>query len=317
MRQSCGYDPPTSSADANNAMNRMLQPLAALNAQAWPYLAASAAIITACIAILWNGGMPSAYVGGIDRALQGGTLCALATALGAMPVLLVRRLPQVLADTLLGFGAGVMLAATAFSLVLPALESAQAMGHSPWSAGGLVSAGLMVGAIALLVLGKVMSDEPLQSPHSDAGQLVPTRVIVFVLAIMLHNIPEGMAVGVAAGGGLPEANGLAMGIALQDLPEGMVVALILAGVGMTRAKAVFIGMLSGVVEPLAAVASAWALGISAHLLPWGLAFAAGAMLVAVGNSVIPESTRNGNGVVASLGLALGFCVMMVLDTALV
>lgn len=298
-------------------MNRMLQPLAALNAQAWPYLAGGMTIVAAGLGILWVGSAQSVGADGIDLALQGGTLCALATALGAMPVLLVRRLPQVLADTLLGFGAGVMLAATAFSLVLPGLESARLMGHSPWSAGLLVSAGLMLGAIALLALGKVMSDEPLQSPHSDAGQLAPTRVIVFVLAIMLHNIPEGMAVGVAAGGGLPGANGLAMGIAMQDLPEGMVVALILAGVGMARAKAVFIGMLSGVVEPLAAVASAWALGISAQLLPWGLAFAAGAMLVAVGNSVIPESTRNGNGVVASLGLALGFCVMMVLDTALV
>ncbi len=298
-------------------MNRMLRPLAALNAQAWPYLVAGMAIVTAGLGILWMGSAQSVGSDGIDRALQGGTLCALATALGALPVLLVRRLPQVLADTLLGFGAGVMLAATAFSLVLPGLESARSMGHSPWSAGLLVSAGLMLGAIALLALGKVMSDEPLRSPHSDAGQLVPTRVIVFVLAIMLHNIPEGMAVGVAAGGGLSGANGLAMGIAMQDLPEGMVVALVLAGVGMARAKAVFIGMLSGVVEPLAAVASAWALGISAQLLPWGLAFAAGAMLVAVGNSVIPESTRNGNGVVASLGLALGFCVMMVLDTALV
>ncbi len=298
-------------------MNRMLQPLAALNAQAWPYLVGGMTIVAAGLGILWVGSAQSVGADGIDRALQGGTLCALATALGALPVLLVRKLPQVLADTLLGFGAGVMLAATAFSLVLPGLESARSMGHSPWSAGLLVSAGLMLGAIALLVLGKVMSDEPLQSPHSDAGQLVPARVIVFVLAIMLHNIPEGMAVGVAAGGGLPGANGLAMGIAMQDLPEGMVVALILVGVGMARAKAVFIGMLSGVVEPLAAVASAWALGISAQLLPWGLAFAAGAMLVAVGNSVIPESTRNGNGVVASLGLALGFCVMMVLDTALV
>lgn len=295
-------------------MNRMLQPLAALNAQTWPYLVAGFAIIASCIGILSLEGQPGAD--GMHRALQGGTLCALATALGAVPVLLVRKLPQVLADTLLGFGAGVMLAATAFSLVMPGLHSAESMGHSPWSAGLLVSTGLMVGAVVLLVLGKVMSDEPLQSPHSDAGPLVPARVVVFVLAIMLHNIPEGMAVGVAAGGGLPEASGLAMGIALQDLPEGMVVALILAGVGMARAKAVFIGMLSGVVEPLAAVASAWALGISAQLLPWGLAFAAGAMLVAVGNSVIPESTRNGNGTMASLGLAIGFCVMMVLDTAL-
>ena len=294
----------------------MLQPMAKLNAQTWPYLVGALGIIAACASVLLAGHPRPAHASGMVDALQGGTLCALATALGALPVLLLRRLPQVIADALLGFGAGVMLAATAFSLVLPGLQSAEAMGHSPWNAGLLVSAGLMVGAIALLALGKVMSDEPLQSPHADAGQLVPARVLVFVLAIMLHNIPEGMAVGVASGGGLREASGLSMGIALQDIPEGMVVALILAGVGMTRAKAVFIGMLSGVVEPLAAVASAWALGISEQLLPWGLAFAAGAMLVAVGNSVIPESTRNGNGVVASLGLSLGFCVMMVLDTGL-
>lgn len=302
---------------ATSAMNRLLQPWAALNAQGWPYLLGAAAILVVCAWLAVLGGASSvSSVDGVQRALHGGALCALATAMGALPVLLIRKLPQVLADALLGFGAGVMLAATAFSLVLPGLESAESMGHSPWGAGLLVSAGLMIGAVALLLLGKVMSDEPLQSPHADAGQLVPARVIVFVLAIMLHNIPEGMAVGVASGGGLPEANSLALGIALQDMPEGMVVALILAGVGMARAKAVFIGMLSGVVEPLAAVASAWALGISVHLLPWGLAFAAGAMLVAVGNSVIPESTRNGNGMIASLGLALGFCMMMVLDTAL-
>ena len=297
-------------------MNRMLQPFAMLDAVAWPYLAGGAAIIASCLWILATGDTTPFGASGMGRALQGGTLCALATAAGALPVLLVRRLPQILADALLGFGAGVMLAATAFSLVLPGLQSAESMGHSSWTAGLLVSAGLMLGALALLSLGKVMSDEPLRSPHRDAGPLAPARIVVFVIAIMLHNIPEGMAVGVAAGGGLPQANGLAMGIALQDVPEGMVVALILAGVGMARAKAVFIGMLSGVVEPVAAVASAWTLAISAQLLPWGLAFAAGAMLVAVGNSVIPESTRNGNGVVASMGLALGFCVMMVLDTAL-
>ncbi|MEP6907798.1 MAG: ZIP family metal transporter, partial [Pseudoxanthomonas sp.] len=218
-------------------MNRIFQPLAKLNAQAWPYLMGSAAIVAACAWILMAGDPQAANATGMQKALHGGTMCALATALGALPVLLVRRLPQVLADALLGFGAGVMLAATAFSLVLPGLQSAESMGHSPWGAGLLVSAGLMGGAIALLLLGKVMSDEPLQSPHADGGQLVPSRVLVFVLAIMLHNIPEGMAVGVASGGGLREAQGLAMGIALQDIPEGMVVALILAGVGMTRAKA--------------------------------------------------------------------------------
>jgi ZIP family zinc transporter len=107
-----------------------------------------------------------------------------------------------------------------------------------------------------------------------------------------------------------------MGISLQDVPEGLVVALILAGAGMARSKAVFIGALSGVAEPVAAVLSAWAVAFSAMLLPWGLAFAAGAMLIAVGHSVIPESNRHGHGTTASLGLAIGFCLMMALDTAL-
>ena len=297
-------------------MNRMLLPLATLQAQTWPYLAAALGIVIACLLVLTGAPASAASAPRVWNALQGGALCALATALGAMPVLLIRRLPQTLADGLLGFGAGVMLAATAFSLVLPGLAAAGSMGYSPWGAGALVSAGMMAGAVALLCIGKLLADEPLRTPHAESALLAPSRVVVFVLAIVLHNVPEGMAVGVAAGGGLPEAGSLAMGIALQDVPEGMVVAMILAGVGMARAKAVCIGALSGAVEPLAAVLSAWALGISSLLLPWGLAFAGGAMLMAVGNSVIPESNRNGNGAIASLGLAAGFCLMMVLDTAL-
>jgi len=296
-------------------MNRMLQPFAVLQAQALPYLAGSATIVLACLWLLASGGnMDDAQ--GVPKALQGGALCALATAVGALPVLLIKRLPQVLGDGLLGFGAGVMLAATAFSLVLPGLDVAIEAGHSKWSAGALMSAGIIIGALLLLVIGRAMSDEPLETPRGGSVELVSSRVLVFVFAIMLHNVPEGMAVGVAAAGGLAEADSLAMGIALQDVPEGMVVALILAAAGMSRAKAVFLGALTGVVEPVAAVASAWTLGIASPLLPWGLALAAGAMLMAVGNSVIPESNRHGNGDVASIGLVIGFCVMMVLDTAL-
>ena len=292
-------------------MNRVLQPLAFRQANAWPYLAATGLIIAASLWTLFTA--PGQAVGAM-AGWRGGALCALATALGAVPVLVVRGLPQRLADGLLGFGAGVMLAAAAFSLILPGLEAAQQIGYGRWGAAALISGSLLLGALALLGLDRVLVDEPVDA-HPDAP-LVPARVLVFVFAILLHNIPEGMAVGVAAGGHLPGAEGLAMGIALQDVPEGLVVALILAGAGMTRAKAVFIGAFSGVVEPFAAVLSAWAVGVSAVLLPWGLAFAAGAMLTAVAHSVIPESNRHGHGGFATLGLAIGFCLMMTLDTAL-
>ena len=292
-------------------MNRVLQPFAYTRAAtAWPFVVAVLSIVVVSSWLVAT--IPVDDADGMRRALRGGALCALATALGAMPVWVVKRLPQQLADGLLGFGAGVMLAATAFSLVLPGLEAAERAGYSAWRAAGLISAGVMVGALALLALDRSTVEDP-----RDANRhLVPSRVMLFVLAIVLHNVPEGMAVGVAAGGGLSGAEGLAMGISLQDVPEGLVVALILAGAGMARSKAVFIGALSGVAEPVAAVLSAWAVAFSAMLLPWGLAFAAGAMLIAVGHSVIPESNRHGHGTTASLGLAIGFCLMMALDTAL-
>lgn len=292
-------------------MNRVLQPFAYTRAStAWPFVVAVLSIVVVSSWLV--GTIPADDASGIRRAVRGGALCALATSFGAMPVWVIKRLPQQLADGLLGFGAGVMLAATAFSLVLPGLDAAGRAGYSAWGAAALISAGVMLGATALLVFDLSAVDDP-----RDANQhLVPSRVMLFVLAIVLHNVPEGMAVGVAAGGGLAGAQGLAMGISLQDVPEGLVVALILAGAGMARSKAVFIGALSGVAEPVAAVLSAWAVGISALLLPWGLAFAAGAMLIAVGHSVIPESNRHGHAATASFGLALGFCLMMALDMAL-
>lgn len=255
----------------------------------------------------------------VRRALEGGAMGALATALGAAPVLAMRRIPVRLADGLLGFGAGVMLAATAFSLIVPGLAAAREVGFDKWGAGALVSAGVVAGVLALLWFDRVMPhvhfDAAGHETRSEGPSLSP-RVLLFVMAIALHNIPEGMAVGVAIGAGAPGASGLATGIALQDVPEGLVVALALAGAGLGRAKAAFVGALTGLVEPLFAALAAIAVSVSTSLLPWGLAFAAGAMLFAVSHEIIPESHRNGHERDATLGLAIGFCVMMVMDTAL-
>lgn len=248
------------------------------------------------------------------RALEGGAICALGTALGAVPVLVIRGMPASVSDGLLGFGAGVMLAATAFSLIVPGLAAAENLGYSPWGAGGLVSLGIFLGAVGLFVVDHTVSKG---SPLS--GQELPTiapRIWLFVIAIIAHNIPEGMAIGVSAGGGLPDADSLAMGIAIQDVPEGLVIALVLAGAGMSRFKAFLIGAASGLVEPIFALLCAWLVAIAELVLPLGLAFAAGAMLLVVTQEIIPESRRNGHDKVASLGLIAGFCLMMVMDTAL-
>ncbi|MBD8475912.1 ZIP family metal transporter [Pseudomonas sp. CFBP 8770] len=253
----------------------------------------------------------------ILRALEGGAICALGTALGAVPVLVIRSMPVAVADTLLGFGAGVMLAATAFSLIIPGLDAAAAIGFSRWGAGGLMSLGIMSGAFCLyLVDRRVSGVTPDYLVGSTQQPVIPARIWIFVIAIIAHNIPEGMAIGVSAGGGMQDADSLAMGIALQDVPEGLVIALVLAGAGMARYKAFLIGAASGLVEPVFAVLCAWLVRMGELLLPLGLAFAAGAMLLVVTHEIIPESRSNGHHKLASLGLCVGFCLMMVMDTAL-
>ncbi|MBB3242962.1 ZIP family zinc transporter [Pseudomonas sp. Tn43] len=253
----------------------------------------------------------------LQRALQGGAICALGTALGAVPVLVIRQMPQAASDLLLGFGAGVMLAATAFSLIVPGITAAENLGLTPWAASGLISFGILLGAFGLFLVDRRVSGA---TPEMLAGTLkrsvIPPRIWLFVFAIIAHNIPEGMAVGVSAGGGMPDADSLAMGIALQDVPEGLVIALVLAGAGMSRVKAFLIGAASGLVEPVFALLCAWLVSLAELLLPLGLALAAGAMLLVVTQEVIPESRRHGHDKLASLGLLIGFCLMMVMDTAL-
>ena len=250
------------------------------------------------------------------RALQGGGLCALGTALGAVPVLVIRRMPQAVSDSLLGFGAGVMLAATAFSLIVPGIAAAEQLGLTPWAASGLISFGILLGAFGLYLVDRKVSASPARLIETPGRPIIAPRIWLFVFAIVAHNIPEGMAVGVSAGGGMPDADSLAMGIALQDVPEGLVIALVLAAAGMSRVKAFLIGAASGVVEPVFALLCAWLVSLAEMLLPLGLALAAGAMLLVVTHEVIPESRRNGHDKLASLGLLVGFCLMMVMDTAL-
>jgi len=250
------------------------------------------------------------------RALQGGGLCALGTALGAVPVLVIRRMPQVVSDSLLGFGAGVMLAATAFSLIVPGIVAAEQLGLTPWAASGLICFGILLGAFGLYLVDRKVSASPERLIGAPGCPIIAPRTWLFVFAIIAHNIPEGMAVGVSAGGGMPDADSLAMGIALQDVPEGLVIALVLAAAGMSRVRAFMVGAASGLVEPVFALLCAWLVSLAEVLLPLGLALAAGAMLLVVTHEVIPESRRNGHEKLASLGLLVGFCLMMVMDTAL-
>jgi ZIP family zinc transporter len=253
----------------------------------------------------------------IQGALIGGMAAALATALGTLPVLLSQQFSQRSYDTMLGFGAGVMLAASSFSLVIPGLAAAKAQGAGAWGAAGIVGGGIVLGALLLLAIDRAVPHEHFVKGLEGPQARTLRRVWLFVLAIVLHNLPEGLAIGVAFAGTDPVgAAALATGISIQDVPEGMVVALALRGIGYGRLPAASLGVVSGLVEPLAAVAGAVLVTISVAMLPWGLAMAAGAMLYVISHEVIPESHRQGHEAFATGGLVLGFVVMMVLDTAL-
>ena len=254
------------------------------------------------------------------QALLGGLVAAGATALGTLPVWLSQDFSDRTRDTLMGFGAGVMLAACSFSLIVPALDAAERMGANAWQAGFTVGGGLLLGALLLVVLDHTLPHEHfikgVEGPHGPLQRSL-RRVWLFVFAVALHNLPEGLAIGVAFGGTDPVgASALTTGIAIQDVPEGLVIALALRGAGYGRVLSGTIGALSGLVEPAAAVIGALIMSWSVSLLPWGLAFAAGAMLWVISHEIIPESHRQGHERFATTGLMIGFVLMMLLDTAL-
>ncbi|MGD9758480.1 MAG: ZIP family metal transporter [Comamonas sp.] len=254
------------------------------------------------------------------NALLGGSVAALATALGALPVLLTQHPSKRTQDTLFGFGAGVMLAACAFSLILPGLEAARAAtpsGSSEWLGGAMIGVAILLGGAALLAMDRLLPHEHFIKGREGSHARQLRRTWLFVIAITLHNLPEGLAIGVgyAANDGL-RASSLTLGIAIQDVPEGFVVAASLLAAGYTRGFAVVLGALTGLVEPLGAVIGAIVVSSSTMLLPWGLGFAAGAMLFVISHEIIPESHRKGHEAWATTGLMLGFVLMMILDTSL-
>lgn len=180
-----------------------------------------------------------------------------------------------------------------------------------------MSCGILLGTLVLLALDRWLPHEHfikgLEGPEGRAIR----RAWLFVFAISLHNLPEGLTIGVAVAGADPvSAGALTMGIAIQDVPEGLVVALALLGVGYRRMTSVALGIASGLVEPLGAAFGAGVVTLSASLLPWGLAAAPGAMLFVISHEMIPESHRKGHEAWATSGLVLGFVLMMLLDTAL-
>ncbi len=248
--------------------------------------------------------------GPLADAVAGGAMAAAATALGAVPLLVMRRISAGMQGMLLGFGAGVMLAASVFSLLMPAFSAAQAQGASSTDAALLVATGLAVGAALLLAM-----DRMLPHTHSPDGSKSATAVWLFVFAIAVHNIPEGLAIGVASGTA-SSGNAVATGISLQNVPEGLIVAIALATAGYSRLLAFAVAALSGLIEPIAAVAGSLMVSASSALLPWGLAGAAGAMLFVVSHEIIPESHRKGHETLATSGLMTGFVAMMLMDTLL-
>jgi len=254
---------------------------------------------------------------GLRLAMLGGAAGLTATALGALPGLVLRDLPQRVEDILLGLAAGMMLAASAFSLLLPGLEAGAALlGSKPLGA-AVVVFGMALGVLLMLGL-----DEFTPHEHDHTGPCGPGyercgRIWLFVFAIALHNLPEGMAIGASfAQGDLTVGLPLTSAIALQDIPEGLAVALALRGAGFAPLLSVLVAAASGLLEPLGALLG---VGLSSGLAlayPAGLGLAAGAMLFVVSHEVIPQTHRNGHQTPATLGLMCGFAMMMVLDTTL-
>jgi ZIP family zinc transporter len=245
------------------------------------------------------------------------------TAAGASLVFFVHRENRRVLDIMLGFAAGVMIAASFWSLLAPAIEMSEGGRFPVWFP---AAAGFGLGAIFLRLADKVIPHLHVFKPIEEAEGIHTSwrRTTLLVLAITLHNIPEGLAVGIAFGAaahGIESATvagavALALGIGIQNFPEGSAVSLPLAREGVSKIKSFWYGQLSGMVEPVAGVIGAAAVLTWRPILPYALAFAAGAMIFVVVEEVIPEAQESGHADAATMGSILGFIVMMVLDVAL-
>ncbi|NJK37562.1 MAG: ZIP family metal transporter [Oscillatoriales cyanobacterium RM2_1_1] len=256
-------------------------------------------------------GLPPFYLG-----LIGSTLAGLGTGLGALPVLFVNHITQRVQGALLGFGAGVMLAATSFSLIIPGLDAAM-VDNNTTVAGVIVVAGILLGGAFLWFSNQYFPHEHFIKGVEGQNLRNLKRIWLFVTAITIHNFPEGLAVGVGFGGeSIRNGVALSLGIGLQNIPEGFVVAIALLTEKYSKWIAFGIALLTGLVEPLGGLVGVGIVSVAQFILPWAMAFAAGAMLFVISDEIIPESHSLGQEKEATIGVMLGFVVMMFLDVTL-
>jgi ZIP family zinc transporter len=257
----------------------------------------------------------------ITAALYATLFTWLVTAAGASFVFLFKNMNRVILDGMLGFTGGVMVAASFWSLLAPAIEMSGGEGFEKVIPGMF---GFIGGALFVYLLDKTLPHLHIGFKESEGPKSPWQRTTLLVLAITLHNIPEGLAIGVLFGGvaaGVPEATiagaaTLAIGIGLQNFPEGIAVAMPLRRMGMSRVKSFMLGQASAIVEPIAGVLGATAVTFFTPILPYALAFAAGAMIFVVVEEVIPETQLDKNTDIATFGFIIGFTIMMALDVGL-
>ena len=244
------------------------------------------------------------------------------TTLGAAMVFFMRnKMNKMVEKLLLGFASGVMIAASIWSLILPAIEMSQEQGKIAWVPATI---GFMFGIIFLLILDSVIPHLHLHNEKTEGVKSKLKNTTMLVLAVTLHNIPEGMAVGVTFAGALignagitmAGAFALAIGIAIQNFPEGAIISMPLKSEGVSKPKAFILGTLSGIVEPIGAIITILLTKSIVPILPYVLAFAAGAMIYVVVEELIPESQDGKHSNIGTIGVAIGFVVMMILDVAL-
>ena len=254
----------------------------------------------------------------IGTATGASAAAGLATAVGALPVLAITSISQRLQSGFLGFAAGVMLAASFFSLILPGLEAVEENGGGAATAAGTIGAAILLGAMTLQLVNRYAPHEHfIIGPNPEALKSRLQRIWLFVIAITLHNFPEGLAVGVSFGGGdVPNGFATALGIGIQNIPEGLAVAVSLASVGYSRGFSFLAALATGLVEPVGGFLGIAAVSYSAILLPWGLGFAAGAMIWVVSSEIIPETHREGQQNSATTALMVGLVLMLFLDWTL-
>ncbi|KAJ52507.1 ZIP family zinc transporter [Clostridium tetanomorphum] len=244
----------------------------------------------------------------------GSLIAGLATAIGAIPIFFTKNVSHKYLDAMLGFAAGVMLAATCFSLIIPSIE---------YGGGGIkgvliTSLGIISGGIMLDLIDKYAPHEHLiLGDRKEGPSSSLTKVWLFIIAITIHNFPEGLAVGVGFGSGnLSDGISLALGIGLQNMPEGLAVALALIRENYTSKKSFLIALFTGLVEPIGGIIGASLVQIAKPILPFVLALAGGAMLFVISDEIIPETHEHGFERIATYGLLIGFIIMMIMDVTL-